>query len=347
MIQLRLHALFLAAPVFLGLLGPARSADELEFHPKAGAELKKSLKVKADLKPEKLDFTVNGESMPPENLLGSGDTAMQLKLAVDVTDKYVQSKDGRPTDLLRTFDSLALSYEAGEEKGDAPKFDQLEGKTVRFKWNADNETYEKTFHESKGDDSLLEKLSEDMDVRTLLPAKKVSEGDTWELAGDKVLPLFLPGGLPGEIASDSDKEEAKTAFEEVHNALAKFQDELKFQCKYKGSHEDDGAKVGQIEFTFSGKGKADLSHLIETLGAMEESDVHPDVDAGSDLDLQGSGTLLWDLADGRIHSFNMHADASLDLDVKSSFDVDGESYQMVVKARFTGKADWTLSASKP
>jgi hypothetical protein len=344
MIQVRPSALFLAAPLFLGLVRPA---DELEFHPKAGAELKKSLKIKLELKPEKLDFTVNGESMPPENLMGSGDAAMQVKLAVDATDKYVQSKEGRPTDLLRSFESLALSYEAGEEKGDAPKFDKLEGKTVRFKWNADNETYEKSFHESKGDDALLEKLSEDMDVRPLLPPKKVSEGDTWELSGDKVLPLFLPGGLPGEIASDSDKDEAKTAFEEAHNALSKFQDELKFQCKYKGSHEEDGARLGQIEFTFSGKGKADLSHLIETLGAMEDNDVHPDVDANSDLDLSGSGVLLWHLADGRLHSFTMHADASMDLDVKSTFDVDGEGYQMVIKARFTGKADWTLSASKP
>lgn len=344
MIQVRPHALFLVVPLLLGL---SPSGDELEFHPKAGAELKKGLKIKVDIKPEKLDFTVNGESMPAENFLGSSDASMQAKLAVDVTDKYVQSKEGRPTELLRTFDSLALSYEAGEEKGDAPKFDKLEGKTVRFKWNSDSDTYEKSFHESKGDDSLLEKLSEDMDVRTLLPSKKVSEGDTWEVAGDKLLPIFLPGGLPGDIAADGDKAEAKAALEELHTALGKFQEELKVQCKYKGSHEDGGARVGQIDFTFTGKGKADLSHLIESLGAMEDSDVHPDVDAASDLGLEGSGVLLWDLADGRVHSFTMHADATLDLDVKSTFDVDGESYQMVIKAKFAGKADWTLSASKP
>ena len=340
----RPSALFLAAPLLLALAIPA---DELEFHPKAGAELKKELKLTIELKPEKIDFTVNGESMPPENLGGFGDTAMQVTLAVDVTDKYVQSKEGRPTDLLRTFDSLALSYEAGEDKGDAPKFDQLEGKTVRFKWNGDSDSYEKSFHESKGDDALLEHLSEDMDCRPLLPAKKVSEGDSWELTGDKIQALFLPGGVPGEIASGSDKDDAKAAFEELRSALGKFQEELKVQCKYKGSHEDGGVRVGEVDFTFASKGKADLSHLIQTLGAMEESDIHPDVDANADVDLQGSGVLLWDLADGRVHAFTMHAEAGFDLDVKSSFDIDGESVQMLIKGRFTGKADWALTTSKP
>src|SRR5258708_214227 len=124
----RTSALFLAAPLLLALAVPA---DELEFHPKAGAEVKKELKLAIELKPEKIEFTVNGESMPPENLGGLGDTAMIVKLAVGVTDKYVQSKEGRPTDLLRTFDSLALSYGAGEDKVDAPNFHPLQRKTLR------------------------------------------------------------------------------------------------------------------------------------------------------------------------------------------------------------------------
>jgi hypothetical protein len=343
MSQLRTPFLFLAAPLLLALAIPA---DELDFHPKAGAELKKALKVTVEMKPEKVDFTVNGESMPSDNFGGLGDTTIKVKLGVDVTDKYAQVKDGRATDLLRTFDSLQLSYEAGEEKGDAPKFDQLEGKTVRFKWNGDSETYEKSFHESKGDDSLLEQLTEDMDFRALLPSKKVSEGDTWELAGDKIQSLFLPGGMPGEIATGSDKDEAKAAFDELRTSLGKFQEELKVQCKYKGSHEDGGARVGEVDFTFASKGKADLSRLIQTLGSMEDSEVHPDVDASADVDLEGSGVLLWNLADGRVQNFTMHAEAGFDLDVKASFDIDGEGVQMLIKGRFTGKADWALGTTK-
>ena len=163
MSQVRLSVLSLAAPLLLALAIPG---DELEFHPKSGAEVKKELKLAIELKPEKIEFTVNGESMPPENLGGLGDTTMKVKLAVDVTDKYVQSKEGRPTDLLRTFDSLALSYEAGEEKGDAPKFDQLEGKTVRFKWNGDSDAYGYTHSYSKLDCQAHSHAKSSADART-------------------------------------------------------------------------------------------------------------------------------------------------------------------------------------
>jgi hypothetical protein len=341
---LRPSTALLAAPLLLALAIPA---DDVGFHPKADAGLKKVLKLEIELKPEKIDFTVNGESQPPDNLGGFGDKTALVKLKVGVTDRYVQIKDGRPTDLLRTFDDLSLSYEAGEDKGDAEKFDRLEGKTVRFKWNAESEEYEKSFHESEGDDALLENLSEDMDLCVLLPAKKVADGDTWEVPGAKLLALFLPGGMPGDVAAGSDQEEFRTVTEETRTALAKLLQELKVQCKYKGAHDEGGTRVGEIHLTFSGKDKIDLSHLIQRLSEMDDNDVHPDVDANANLDLQGEGTLLWDLAAGHVHSFEMGSDVGIDVDVKASAEVEGDHFEMKINARLAGKASWSLSTSKP
>ncbi len=336
-------ALF-AAPLLLALALPA---DEVAFHPKPDLELKKELKITAELKPEKIVCTVNGEPAPSENFGGLNEQPVRFKLVVAATDKYVQTKEGRPTDLLRTFDSLRLGAESGAEKDDAPKFDALEGKTVRFKWNADSETYEKTLQDSKGDDALLAQLSEDFDLRVLLPTKKVADGEAWEVTGERLLPFFLPGGLPGDVSSGSDKEEMAAALAEVHSALAKFQDELKVQCKYKGSREEGGERVGEIDFTFAAKAKPDLSRLVQTIASAEDSDMHFDVDASADIDLQGSGTLLWDLAGGRIQSFAMHADAGVDVDAKLNFDVESQNVEAKVKAHFNCKADWSLKATKP
>jgi len=337
MTRLRALVSIVAAPVLLGF-----AADELLFRPKADHELKKELRIDVEIKPEKVDFTVNGESMPPENLGVSSDVAAKVKLVVAATDKYVQSKEGRPTDLLRTFDDLDLSFEAGEDQEDAPDFDELEGKTVRFQWNGDSESYDKSFVESEGDEALLGRIIEDMDVRVLLPGKKVVEGETWEVLGDRLLPLFLPGGLPGEIGSESDREEMQTALDELRSALGKFQEDFKIACKYKGARDEGGVRVGEIDFTLRNTGKADLSRMIQTISAMEESDIHPEVDAQADIDLDGSGILLWDVAAGRIHSLSMHAEASLDLDIKANFDVEGENFDLSVKARFACNADWAL-----
>ena len=335
------------APSLLGLLALALPADEVAFHPKADLELKKELKVTAEFKQEKVTATVNGEPAPPDSFGDLGDKPAIVKLAVDATDKYVQTKEGRPTELLRTFDSLRLSAEAGGEAHDAPSFDALEGKTVRFKWNADSESYEKSLVDSKGDDALLAQLSDDFDLRVLLPAKKVTEGETWEVTGDRLLPFFLPGGVAGEIASGSDKEEIASAITEVRAALGKFQEDMKVVCKYKGARDEGGERVGVIDFTFANKGKPDLSRLIQTIAAAEETDIHFDVDASADIDLQGSGTLLWNLAGGRVQSFAMHSEAGVDLDVKMEFAVESQNVEALVKARFACKADWSLTATKP
>jgi hypothetical protein len=338
-----LTRLVLAASVLLAFASPA---DDLGFHPKSDHEIKKDLKIDLELKTDKVEITVNGESTPPDEM-GFEDEATKVALRVSATDKYVQAKDGRPTDLLRTFDSLRLSYETGDKKEDAPKFDALEGKTVRFKWNADTEAYEKSLKDGKGDDALLDPLSEDMDVRLLLPPKKVAEGDSWDVPGQRLLPLFLPGGLPGPVGTAEDKEQVQTFLEELRSSFAKLQDDLKVHCKYKGSKEDGGAKVAEIEFHFTTSGKADISHLIETLLSMEEDGIHPDAEANADVEVSGDGVLLWDLAEGRVHSLSMDGEAGIDLDVKTRFAIEGEDISMNAKVKLGVKTGTKLETSKP
>ena len=124
-----------------------------------------------------------------------------LELAVGVTEKLAGVKDGRATDLLRTFDSIHGKAEAGEESSEE-SFSDMEGKTVRFLWDGEKSEYKKSWHECTGKDEILNTLSPDMDVSALLPAKKVAKGDKWEVGGSKVLSLLMPGLQPGSVDLD-------------------------------------------------------------------------------------------------------------------------------------------------
>jgi hypothetical protein len=327
------------------LLASAPRADDVSFHPKAGSEVKKKLEVELEIKPDHLQFTVNGEEMPEGSVDGLDESAL-VNLVVGVTEKYVEAKDGRPTDLLRTFDDLSLTAKAGAEpKEDAPNFDRLEGKTVRFHWKEDGEIYERSFHESEGDDVLLLNLSDDMDLRALLPGKNVSEGDAWDVPGSKLLPIFLPGGLPGQISPDEGGPALQTALDEIQVELAKLVGDAKLACKYHGSRDEDGARVADIRFTLNGKGPLDLSKVFESMMADEE--VTPQVDATANVELEGEGELLWDVAAGRVHEFTMHLDTQVGLDVKAEADVEGETFKFAIDGKLTGKGTWKLAATAP
>lgn len=344
----RFPSALLAAPLFGLALGPALLplADDLAFRPAADTELKKELKLVVELKPEKISFTVNGETMPPENLGGLGEDTVRVELEEIVRETIVQARDGRPIDLLRTFEELSLGFEAGEEKGDADGFDRLEGQTVRFRWNDETRAYERSFHESQGDEAFLEDLSEDMDLRALLPSGPVSEGDTWEVEGEALLPVLLPGGLPGRVA-EGDEAELEPMFEELRAEVLDLLEDLKVRCKYYGSRDESGERVGEVHLEFSLRKSLDLSRLIEQMSEMEDSEIQPSVDATVEVELQGEGTLLWDLAGGHARSFRMRSEGGIDLDVKASADIEGETFEMAFTGHFATKAETSLDVSRP
>lgn len=335
-----LHA-SLVVPI---LLATALPSDDVSFHPQAGSEVKKKLEVEIELKPESLEFSLNGEAMPADSVDGLDESA-RIELAIGVTEKFVETKDGRPTDLLRTFDELSLSMESGSDQEEAPDFDRLEGKTVRFHWKEEGQTYVRSFHESEGDDILLLNLSEDMELRALLPGKQVAEGDTWEVPGSQLLPLFLPGGLPGEIATDDGAGPLRAALEVIQTEFGKLVEAGKLTCKYSGARAEEGTRVAEIRFTLTGHGDVDLSKALESLAQDEE--VTPHIDATASVEFDGEGKVLWDLAAGRVHAFEMRLDSKIGLDVKAEADVEGETFQFAVEGKIAGTGTWKLETSVP
>jgi hypothetical protein len=290
-------------------------------------------------------FKVNGENVPSEEM-DMGD-AIHMNMVVGVTDKYVETKEGKPLDLLRTFDEMSLDARAGDEKHAVEEFKAIEGKTVRFKWNEESKAYDKSFHESKGDDDTIAALDDDMDLRVLLPEKKVAEGETWEVPANHLMQLFMPGGLVGVPHSGEEGEAFQIVHDEFKTKLAPALKDLKVTCKYKGLHEDGGKKYGEIRFSFDGKAKLDLSDLAARMAAIGETDgPKPDVDTQVDLALKGEGSLDWDQAAGVMHAFEMQADLSAGVQARVKADVEDQHLEYTMKGDVLGKAKWELAAKK-
>ena len=160
----------LAAPSLLVLAAPA---DQLSFAPDAGASVEKTLEVSLEFNLEDFFMSFAGNEVTLEMMGEEADKTFTGDMSIAVTEQYVKSDNGRPLDLLRTFDALSLEMSDGSESEEMDEFTDLEGRTVRFLWSEDDDAYDVTFHEEDGDEEMLDGLSDDMDLRMLLPDDEV------------------------------------------------------------------------------------------------------------------------------------------------------------------------------
>ncbi len=334
--------LLLAIP---GTLGFALLADELTFHPEKDATSQKKLTIEAEFNVEDASFTMNGEPMPDEALDEIKAQALIVNLAMGVTETFKSTKDGRPLDLLRRYDDLSVSVEFGDESEDLAEAKAFEDKTVRFRWNEEEKAYDKSFHESSGDESALADLIDDMEIRVLLPGKKVAVGDTWEIPANDIGALFFPGGVP--MTDDGSGEGVE--FQDVTDAIGKqIEDSLKdfkVLCTYKGTREVGGVRVGEVAFTYDGNCRIDLEPLLrkieEEQGGSDDAELSFTASAG--MELKGEGSLLWDLKAGVLHSYSMQAKPHFDVSIEASVSAGNQQFELSMSGAIGGNVAWEMS----
>ena len=326
-----------AAPFVLSMALPA---DEVSFHPAANSEVAKTFKLDLEAHIVDISAELNGESMPPE-MLDEMKQTLITNLVVGVTEKYVETKDGKPLVLLRTFDTLSLDFEAGDQSHSDEDIKDSEGKTVEFKWNEKESSYDKSYKDSEGDSEELKNLDPDMDLRVLLPTKKVSKDDSWQIPAEQLKPLFFPGGMITKQSEGTDDATAERVRSELEEQFTEALKEFKVTCTYQGAHEDDGKNFADIAFTFDGKVKLDLGSIIEEVISTQGGEGVPDMDikAVLGMELKGEGSLQWDVAAGHMHKFDMRADAGLD----ASIEVHVQQGDMPMDGNFNAKAEGKLT----
>ncbi|NOT31124.1 MAG: hypothetical protein HOP15_11805 [Planctomycetes bacterium] len=326
-------------------------ADRPAFDPPAGSSLTKTFSIDGEFSLDEISVIMEGQDMG--GMLPAIEMTMTQHSKIEVTDTYEAVAGGRPAVLLRTFDELAATVDMvispPVEVPEMASSSALEGKTVAFRWNPEKSEYELSFHEGEGEEELLEGLQEDMDLRLFLPQSEVAAGDSWTVALVELQHLLMPGGNLHMLPEGVDAEQGQEAVEMFEELFGDFGDEFadllegECTCTFKGAEEQDGVRLGEIAIELEVAANLDLSEFLDKVirAAVAKEGVEGQFDFSIDtadlnLDFEGNGTLLWNLSAGRMHSFQLSGDVTIDMDLAVSFEVEDASQDVEASLELSG-----------
>ena len=331
----------LAAPALLAF---APKADTVEFAPSDGTTVTKTFTTVMEFGLDDMSMLMNGEESP---MMPQMEMDMTMTSTVTVSDEYVSVEDGRPSELERTFDTISQEMDIeisvgdmGDQSVTGSGSSELEGETVVFKWDEDAEEYELSFADDEGDEDLLENLTEDMDLRALLPEDEVSEGDTWDIPLAGLVDILAPGGdlkLDIDIDGEAMMGPDPTMMADMREMLA---DMLEGEAtgKYLGSRDADGTTVGVIELTIEIDTARDMSDLLEEIMAEQGPEGFEMIIDRVDVEfaLETEGELLWDLRGGHVYSLSLEGDIAVAMDMEMGMDMGGQEISFEMSMEMTG-----------
>lgn len=335
-----------AGLVAIGLGAMTLPVEGLSFHPEKGAELAKVFETQIFLEVGDILFELNGQEMDPA-MLGLPFDVDQMNIEASMTmrveDTYVEVGDNRPLDLLRDYVEVSGSYENGFGGSDTTEDDELPGSTVRFKWDDDEEAFVATNDDEDIDEDTLKGLSEDMDLRALLPLEEVEEDDTWQVTWSENLELLLPGfkldSLDELLAEAEDDEEMPVEIiEAIVGELQGAFGESKLECTHAGTREVDGQRLAVISIASEVDGSMDFLPMLEDAMALSGEEMPGGVDQfDAYISIEVTGELLWDLAGGHFHSLEMQGDISGEMALEATASEQGAEFEIKASLDFSGK----------
>jgi hypothetical protein len=303
-----------------------------------------------------MEMSMNGQPMPMEMEM---EMDMDMKMSFEVTDTFVSMMEGQPKELHRSYDVLesngSFSVEAelmpggGEEKAITAS-SELEGKTVAFKWNDESGEYEASYHESEGEEELLEGLTEDMDFRALLPAGSVEEGDTWEIDVKKLTAILAPGGDMG-LLPELDEEEMSMMpgmqdFGRGMNDMLGDLLEGEATGTFKGFREVDGTNVAVIALTVSIESSNDMTDKVaDAMGELPiEAEINIDY-MDIEVEIEGEGTLYWNTETGHAHSYELSGSMGFITDMGMTMTMGDQDMEMEQTFEMSGTFENAMAIS--
>ncbi|MEW6073662.1 MAG: hypothetical protein AB1726_13850 [Planctomycetota bacterium] len=339
-----------------GLLAFSPRGDEVSFHPAEGATLTKTFTSKSEVSLDEMSLTQNGQ--PVE--FGGLEISTTSDQTIQVTDVYSALGDGRPAKLTRTFEKLAgattisQSHEMmGDQDTDVTSKSELLDKVVVFSWDAEAGEFDVAFAPtSGGDETLLEGLEEDMDLRAFLPRGEVAVDDEWEIDPQDVRGLFAPGGsLKLEPENPEELGMGSGPHPSLDQALGDMEGTV--SGTYRGTREEEGVKVAVIELTMEISSAKDLTDLMKEMMGNIEAPGGEEIDmriGAFDMEFafEGKGVLLWDVAAGLVHSLDLSGEVTQRIDMQMDMTVAGQELSMenamtmsgtMTVAVATGRAD--------
>jgi hypothetical protein len=299
----------LLPPVCLLFLStPARDEVALRFEPEKGTVLKRVFVAEAEYRLTDLSASIDGESV--ERAAELPDYAMGFTEHIAVTDTLHAIAGGRATEILRAFDELRQENTDSVEGEDTETslYSPLEGRRVRFTWNAEEERYEaESADEEELEEDLAAWLAGDLDLLELLPPMEVETEDEWELDPKLYLCFMWPSGLldfhaEGEEPGEEDRAPSRQTIERLEGSGTARLEEVR---------EEDGLRLAVIHVELEITTGSDT-----VLPALEEDDLEegefprPEIAIEVEIERSLEGTILWDLEHGHVRSAELECRAS-------------------------------------
>ena len=235
--------------------------------------------------------------------------------------------------------SRSLSGPEGDEEQDLTS--ELEGATVVFAWDAEEEEYTVEYAEGEeGDEELLEELEWDMDASFLLPDDDVEEGTTWDL-GPELADLLTD--LAGDLhLEDEDEDEEEDPMSELIDEASDAM-EGEFQATYAGMREVDGVQVAAFDLSAELTGEAENTEDVDDEGPNGES-IEGTTSLSVVLETVYEGTLLWSVDGNRMHALDVEGSVTMTNVIEASIDF-GEQFQLEQFQQLTFEGELEFSAA--
>lgn len=340
------HATLIAFSALTGMLTLTASAPndiQLLQQDQADRALSKRATAHYEMEVEESVLDIGGEVMEP--VLGS---ERITDYEVSVVERFGDVSDGWANKLQREYVSVvrqsgAEGIGSAEETGaevrltglgehESPWHEAL----VDFRWDADEEAYVAEIAEdSPSDAEDPSSLAARFDARGWLPEDDVEVGDSWEIPAEQMRLLFEPFGdlrwYPSELEESDDLREGMVAIS-IPSVRPGFDlPELDGDCRAVLREVEDGlARLDlEVALTFSGDIydlRAEVQRLsVDTLDR--------------EFSLEGSGELVWNLAESRFESLELEAEVDDYFEGEGSLDFGmGEPVPLLASQRSVGSA---------
>lgn len=345
------RTLFLFAAVLTPMaLATGARTTALRFAPAEGSSLTKTFESRQALTLDGITVTGAGPQSPQMEM------TMTLHQKVVVTDTYAKNRKTAPQKLVRSFDelgaeqngtmkqSLMNSSETRDQNMRAKSV--LEGKKVVFDWDPDQGEYKKTFDPPQEETDVLAKVQEDMDLRQLLPAGEVDEGDEWDLPMNALKGVFAPGGNLALVPENTDEQSLSTGLQTA-NMSEMIGDKLGGRARARLSKIEDvgGVSCARIHLDLDVKSTADMTEAArkDMAGSDEAKDIQLD-QMKVDFGLVGEGDLLWDIAGGHFRDLDISGQMSIKTEWSMKVEVNGKPVTIEQTMAFSGSTTYSAKA---
>jgi hypothetical protein len=351
--------LLLSALLFPAVLAFRLPAAKVRFAPAEGTSTVKTFVHESEFALDNMSVKINGQEGPA---MPEMDMTMTSNQRIVVTDEYVANRDGAPKKLRRRFDELGndmsmvmkmeMMGQSNDQSNTVKATSELTGKTVVFTWDEEAKDYRKAFDPEEGDSDLLEDLTEDMDLRVLLPKGEVAEGEEWEIDVKELGSVLAPGGNLALVPEEAGEAMGMGGNMSGMGSLSDWLGELlegNAKGTFAGTRKVADKEVAVIKVTAKVHGSKDMTDMVSE--AMEKAELPPGANdmkidhMDIEFKMDSEGELLWDLAAGRMHSFEMSGPMTANIDMAMKMSVQGQNLSIEQAMEMSGTSTMTAKAN--